>query len=111
MKREGNNAMSKKNDEKMPPLPPPLYKMNRAVFAKSSSLLLTFPFSLPYHFFVFDDRAAAYNMLKKLESEAAKLEEQDAGDDFEANSAVESSYLAMLKVSYGKLYVSCQESD
>jgi len=42
-------------------------------------------------------RAAAYNMLKKLESEAAKLEEQDAGDDFEANSAVESSYLAMLK--------------
>ena len=37
-------------------------------------------------------------MLKKLESEAAKLEEQDAGDDFEANSAVESSYLAMLKV-------------
>ena len=50
-------------------------------------------------------------MLKKLESEAAKLEEQDAGDDFEANSAVESSYLAMLKVSYGKLYVSCQESD
>ena len=52
-------------------------------------------------------RAAAYNMLKKLESEAAKLEEQDAGEDFEGNSAVESSYLAILKVSEISSYKLC----
>lgn len=42
-------------------------------------------------------RAAAFNMLKKLESEAAKLEEQDNGEECEGTPAVESSYLAMLK--------------
>ena len=57
------------------------------------------------HFFIL--RAAAYNMLKKLESEAAKLEEQDAGEDFEGNSAVESSYLAILKVTALYSYKAC----
>jgi RISC-loading complex subunit TARBP2 len=42
-------------------------------------------------------RAAAFNMLKKLESEAAKLEEQDNSEECEGTPAVESSYLAMLK--------------